>query len=318
MNGKNIKFSILVPAFKARFLAECIDSILSQTYTNFELIIVNDASPENLGEIVSSYNDSRIQYYVNEKNCGAVNVVDNWNKCLSYANGDYVICMGDDDKLLPCCLEEYRKLIERYPEIGILHAFTEIINEKNEFIRYQYKRPERESVYEMIYSRWEFRKDQFIGDFCFKHSVLKNHGGFYKLPLAWGSDDISAYIAAENNGVANTQIPCFQYRINTINITSTGNVHIKINAISQERDWYAKFLSNKPKDTVDLHLWTLLLNKLNKHINNKIEILIAQDIYAKGFYRIIYWLKRTRQLNLSNKTILRSLGRSFLIGLRQL
>ena len=102
---EDIKFSILVPAFKARFLAECIDSILSQTYTNLELIIVNDASPENLDEIVSRYDDARIQYYVNEKNFGAINVVDNWNKCLSYATGEYVICMGDDDKLLPCCLE---------------------------------------------------------------------------------------------------------------------------------------------------------------------------------------------------------------------
>ena len=126
---EDIKFSILVPAFKARFLAECIDSILSQTYTNLELIIVNDASPENLDEIVSRYDDARIQYYVNEKNFGAINVVDNWNKCLSYATGEYVICMGDDDKLMPCCLEEYRKLIGKYPEVDVLHGRTIIMNE---------------------------------------------------------------------------------------------------------------------------------------------------------------------------------------------
>ena len=86
-----VKFSISIPAFKRRFLKECIDSILSQTCHDFELIIVNDASPEDLHSVVRQYSDSRIYYYVNEKNCGAVNVVDNWNKCLEYAKGDFII-----------------------------------------------------------------------------------------------------------------------------------------------------------------------------------------------------------------------------------
>lgn len=47
--------SITVPAYKAQYLAECIESILAQTYSNFELVIVNDASPQNLDEIVGKY-----------------------------------------------------------------------------------------------------------------------------------------------------------------------------------------------------------------------------------------------------------------------
>ena len=58
----DIKFSVTVPAYKAQFLAECIDSILAQTYKNFELIIVNDASPQNLEGIISKYDDQRIRY----------------------------------------------------------------------------------------------------------------------------------------------------------------------------------------------------------------------------------------------------------------
>lgn len=65
-------FSITVPAFKAQYLAECIDSILTQTYSCFELIIVNDASPQNLDKIISQYHDERIRYFKNEKNCGAL------------------------------------------------------------------------------------------------------------------------------------------------------------------------------------------------------------------------------------------------------
>ena len=65
-----MKFSVTIPAYKARFLKECIESILAQTYKDFELIIVNDASPEDLTSIVKSFNDPRIRYYINELWCG--------------------------------------------------------------------------------------------------------------------------------------------------------------------------------------------------------------------------------------------------------
>ncbi len=84
----DIKFSVTVPAYKAQFLAECIDSILAQTYKNLELIIVNDASPQDLDSIVSKYDDPRIRYYKNEVGFGAEHVVGNWNKCLEYAIGN--------------------------------------------------------------------------------------------------------------------------------------------------------------------------------------------------------------------------------------
>ena len=106
-----MKYSIGIPAFKARFLKECIDSILSQTFNDFELIIINDCSPDEILKIVNEYNDSRIKYYENESNTGAENVIDNWNKCLGLAKGDFFILMGDDDKLEPNYLEEFNNLI---------------------------------------------------------------------------------------------------------------------------------------------------------------------------------------------------------------
>lgn len=66
-----MKFSIAIPAFKAKYLKECIDSILAQTYKDFELIIVNDASPENIDSVVKPYlSQAKIRYYKNEKISG--------------------------------------------------------------------------------------------------------------------------------------------------------------------------------------------------------------------------------------------------------
>ena len=120
-----MKFSIVIPAYKNNFLSEAIKSVLNQTYLDFELIIVDDCSPEDLKTVVDQFNDKRIQYYRNKKNCGAINVVDNWNICLSLCNGEYIICMGDDDLILPNCLEEYAKLMAKYPGLGVYHAEKE-------------------------------------------------------------------------------------------------------------------------------------------------------------------------------------------------
>ena len=107
-----MKISVVIPAYKSLFLDKAICSVVYQTYPNWELVIVDDCSPEDIHNIVKPYlSDSRIRYYRNKSNCGAINLVDNWNICLSYCTGDYVICMGDDDILFPYCLEEYTKCI---------------------------------------------------------------------------------------------------------------------------------------------------------------------------------------------------------------
>ena len=206
-----MKFSIVIPAYKAEFLEEAIESCLSQRYEDYEIIIVDDASPEHLDGIVARFVDARIRYYRNDVNCGALNVVDNWNICLSYCTGEYVICMGDDDRLLPNCLMEYATLIEKFPDLNVYHAWTEIIDENGNFVKLLEPRPVFESCMSLIWNRWNGRS-QFIGDFCFRVSDLREKGGFFKLPEACGSDDISVVRAAWLGGIANTQSVCFEYR----------------------------------------------------------------------------------------------------------
>lgn len=297
-----MRFSITIPAYKAKYLKDTIDSVLAQTYKNFELIIVNDASPEDLDTIVEKYNDSHIHYYKNEKNCGALRVVDNWNICLNKAQGDFVICMGDDDRLLPNCLETYNELIERYPNLDVYHGWTRIIDEYGIPYNMQEPRPERESVYSMIWNRWKGGRLQFIGDFLFRTSILKKNGGFYFFPLAWASDDVSAYIAAGEKGIANTQQPVFEYRVNSQTITSIGNVDEKMNAVLFEKKWYKSFLSKAPTDEIDTIYYKSITKELEHHFRLKIQGLVCSDITHNGFYKWFYWYKRhfTTGLSFSN------------------
>ena len=297
------KFSITIPAYKKQYLAECINSILFQTISDFEIVIVNDASPEDLDVVVSEFSDSRIRYYKNEKNFGAIDVVDNWNKCLEYAKGEYIICLGDDDVLLPCCLEEYSRLIDKYPGLGVYHAWTEIIDENSQYVNITAARCEYESVYSLIWHRWDNRKQQFIGDFLFETKLLRENGGFYKLPLAWSSDDITSVIAAKSKGIANTQRLCFCYRINSQNISNTGNVSIKLESIRREEEWYNSFLNKEPESELDIKYWKCIKTMQPRFFEKKRALTIAKDIRNHSLFRVFYWLYRMKKYELTFKSI---------------
>ena len=309
--NNNTLFTIAIPAYKSKFLGEAIKSCLSQTYSNFELLIVDDASPDDLKSVVDGYRDGRIRFYRNEKNCGAVDVVDNWNICLSYAKGDYVICMGDDDRLLPNCLEEYAQLIEKYPGIGLLHGWTEIINEHSEVTALTTHRCEYESVISLAWHRSHAYELQFIGDFCFNTEWLRSQGGFYKLPLAWGSDDISAYIGAMKNGVANTQKVVFQYRRNSLTISSTGNVNEKMNAIMKEFEWKQQFLTTPCKEPHDELYRKELISDLQRRKGKKQGLTLACDLKKKRFRRLLHWYCNRKKYDLTFQILVYALMQSY-------
>lgn len=301
-----MKFSILIPAYKATFLKECIDSIFAQTYKDFELIIVNDASPEDLDSIVKLYDDKRIRYFVNETNCGAVNVVDNWNKCLSHATGDYVICMGDDDKLMPICLEEYFKLITKYPNLNAFHARVVRIDDNSNVIDILEDRAEHESIYSFMRHRFN-RRMQYIGDFCFKTTILKEMGGYYKLPLAWDSDDITAYMMVHPLGIANTNKATFMYRVNAFTISNIGNNTTKLQAISQAGEWIFSFLEKlSPISLEDREEWKLL-HKLAKRSIDIEKTIIVYSSYQRSVLNAFKWMMHKTKYGLTYKHILKAL-----------
>ena len=284
-------FSITIPAYKARFLDEAIKSVIAQTYQDWQLVIVDDCSPEDLKSIVEPYlADSRVEYYRNEKNCGAVDVVDNWNICLSHCTGDYVICMGDDDRLLPCCLEEYKMLIEKYPELNVYHCRTEIIDESGKVIETLEERPEQEDVLSLMTKRWEGRK-QYIGDFCYSRKHLNAFGGYYPLPYAWGSDDITLFRAALPSGIANVSRTGFQYRENQYSISLAHNDAEKVATVLLQREWYQKaFAELIPQGVFPKTDIQNALNSMNGFVRGLIIGHIKRDLKQGGVHKYWYWL----------------------------
>ena len=298
-----MKYSILIPAYKDTFLKECIDSVLCQTYGDFEVIVVNDASPNDLDSIVNSYHDSRLRYYKNEKNYGAIKMVENWNHCLEYTTGDFVINIGDDDRLLPNCLEDYNRLIKKHPDLDVFHTRLQFINEESKIIDFQEARPERESVYSMIWHFWRHRR-QRIGDWCFRTSALKERGGYYNMKLGWGADDLTSFEMAKEKGVANSQFFGFQYRENAQTITSNSNyAFIKAETVLELRKWYNSFLESVPNDPTDKLYRNILKRGLNQQLNKYIIANIETSLneHPNTLFR---WIKECKQYKVSKLKVL--------------
>lgn len=308
-----MKFSITIPAFKQRYLYEAIESCLSQTFQDFEVIVVDDASPEDLKSVVNKFKDERIRYYRNENNCGAMNVVDNWNICLSYAKGDYVICMGDDDRLLSNCLQEYANLIEKYPDVELFHGLTEIIDENSIVYNIQEARPEREGMFSMMSGRLRNQRLQYIGDWLFCREKLLKIGGYVNMPMAWGSDDLTAYTIAKNKGVANTQIPVFQYRISSLTISNSGHYRekakIQFDVLNQVESLLRK--GEEKVDGIEDVFRKSMLDKMSELKRLAVGSYIRSDMRSNGRLKgLVWWLSRISQFNLPKIEVLKALIKS--------
>ena len=115
MTGPLVSF--VVPCYKlAHLLPECIHSILSQSYGNFEALIMDDCSPDNTAAVARSFQDPRVQHIRNDPNLGHLR---NYNKGIGLSRGKYVWLVSADDYLRrPYVLQKYVDLLEQSPRVG--------------------------------------------------------------------------------------------------------------------------------------------------------------------------------------------------------
>ncbi|NNE57007.1 MAG: glycosyltransferase [Hellea sp.] len=124
--------SICIPTFNgARFIGETIQSVLDQSYHQFELLIFDDGSADNTAEICQSFDDPRIQFKQNEKNLGPK---ENWDQCLKYASGQYFKLLPHDDLLEPGTLERQVKILSSRPDVALVFGTKSIINETGKIL----------------------------------------------------------------------------------------------------------------------------------------------------------------------------------------
>jgi len=129
----NPQISVIMPAYNAeKYIAEAINSILSQTFNDFEFIIINDASTDSTKEIIESYKDLRIKLINNERNQG---VAKSLNIGLAAARGKYIARMDADDISLPQRFQTQFDFMEQNPDIGICGSWAQNFGNRDDVIK---------------------------------------------------------------------------------------------------------------------------------------------------------------------------------------
>ena len=113
--------TFVVPCYKlAHLLPECLNSVVVQTYPDFEVLVMDNCSPDNTPEVVQSFRDPRLKHVRNETNIGHTR---NFNKGIGMARGKYVWLVSADDFLIsPHALDRYVDVMERNPQVGYVFS----------------------------------------------------------------------------------------------------------------------------------------------------------------------------------------------------
>ena len=116
--------TIAIPTFnRAALLKGCVAAALSQTYRHFEVVVSNNASPDDTRSVLSRFGDARLRVINQDTNIG---MLPNWNACLANAKGDYIVFLCDDDRIAPGMLERCAHLIRQQPQLSTVVALSNI------------------------------------------------------------------------------------------------------------------------------------------------------------------------------------------------
>ena len=200
-----LRISVLMPAYNTRpeHLREAMESILSQTFTDFEFLILNDCSTDpGVEEVVKSYDDPRIVYSVNEKNLGISGAR---NRLLDMAGGEYLAVMDHDDVSLPERLERQAAFLDAHPDVGLLGS--------------QYGALGKDKVSHLPLNDVALKKSLMLhcGDIChpscmIRRSVLEEHGIRYEAMFSPSEDHALFCRMIPHTSFANLPDVLFQYR----------------------------------------------------------------------------------------------------------
>lgn len=126
--------SVCIPSFnQEKYIAETIQSVLDQTYRNFELVISDDYSGDKTVDVIKGFTDRRIRLYTGDKNLG---IEGNWNRALKLAGGKYIKLVCGDDLLYPECLEEQVGILEDHlnSSVVLVSCLKDVINKSGKVI----------------------------------------------------------------------------------------------------------------------------------------------------------------------------------------
>jgi len=213
------KVTVLMPVYNAgRFLREAIDSILAQTFTDFEFLIIDDGSTDGSQSIIRSYDDSRIKFVQNENNLGVAATL---NRGLDLAWGEHIARMDADDISLPRRLEKQIRFMEDKPEVGVSGTWIRLFGDQPRVVD---RCPVGASV---VKAYLLFDNPMSHPSVIMRHEVMKKFNLHYD-PAFSRTEDYDLWSrASQYFSMDNLPEPLVKFRFHNQSITSTTEKEMK-------------------------------------------------------------------------------------------
>lgn len=272
MSGPTL--SIVIPAYKAAYLAETLRSLQAQTDADFDVLVCDDASPQALEPIVEQHRQGlRLRYQRFEQNLGRHDLVAHWNRAVPLSQGDWVLLLGDDDLLDPGAVAAFRAAQARGPADCELYSFrSRKIDAQGRLIEDNLSPAPFETSADFLEARLRGYRSSYTVDHVFARAAFERWGGFVSLPLAWCSDDASWIQFGARGGQVLVEGAGVSWRLSGENISSARPEleARKLLACAQFLAWVHAFAARAAgqSGTGDLrgvlagHGWHWLLNRL--------------------------------------------------------
>lgn len=184
MSTASPRVSVCIPAYRgAATIGAAIDSVLAQTCEDFELLVIDDGSPDDTVGVVAARRDPRLRLLRNPRNLGPQG---NWNRCLDEARGEYVKLLPHDDLLHPRCLERQVRVLDDDRERRLALAFCarDVIGPDGR-VRLRHRgfpgAPEGELAREAVIRHCLRRGTNLVGEpgaVLFRRALAQRVGGF--------------------------------------------------------------------------------------------------------------------------------------------
>ncbi len=202
----DVELSVVMPVYNAaRYLKESIESILSQTFTQFEFIIINDGSTDDTERVILGYNDDRISYSKIPENKGVVFCL---NHGMSIAKGSYIARMDADDIAHPQRLFLQHSFLEKNMPVQVVGSFTRLFSESGPGKIRKYP-TQNAAIKCMALKETPFAHPSVM----FRNSLVKN-GDYYYDELFYPAEDYELWTRLIlKHKTANIALPLLNYRM---------------------------------------------------------------------------------------------------------
>jgi len=213
--AEKFKISVLMPAYNVeKYVSKAIDSILSQTYRNIELLVMDDASGDRTAGIVQGYKDSRLKFYRNEKNLGYLKTC---NKLFDLASGEFIAFQDADDYSDPDRLEIQMREFEKDAELAVCGTNLTAMREDGQLMfcsnYFCDTKTIRQHMLEGYYS-------MIPNSFVFKREILTTIGKYHEFWDRIGAEDYYwAWLIMEKYKLVNIKPALYYYRYNPRGVT---------------------------------------------------------------------------------------------------